>query len=66
MMAYGRQGFNTSEAAKTDARESLLSNDQLEIAIVRKDNNYGWLFPLSYAKHIVESNKLILVETTTI
>lgn len=62
MKPFGIQGFSNADEAKASARAEISVTERMQFAVMRKGNNYGWLFPLDYAKRISASNDVEIVE----
>lgn len=59
--AFGRQGFGDREAAIADARSEIAVTAEMPFAVMHKDGNYAWLFPLDYARRVSASNGVEIV-----
>lgn len=61
MTAFGRQGFATAEDAIADARAEMSVTEEMPFAVMRRGENYGWCFPMDYARRVSESNAVEIV-----
>lgn len=50
MNPMGRQGFNSPDAAESDARHTLSG---IPFAVLSNGNDFGWVVPLNYAKKLI-------------